>query len=145
MWEARRSGAASEVNAFEPNYKGSPIVWGPTDANCSAIGAHTFKARAGHHLAPARLSGGRNVYDELGKGFTLLALDVDDAAVKAFATAAKALNVPLTVIEDRRTGERARYEAALMLVRPDQFVAWTSNNGEVDPEAILKRVTGLEQ
>ncbi|WP_028349722.1 FAD-dependent monooxygenase [Bradyrhizobium murdochi] len=142
MWEARRSGAVSEVNAFEPNYEGSPIVSGPAEGNCSAIGAHSFTARPGHHLAPAHLSGGCNVYDELGKGFTLLALDVDDAAVKAFAAAAKALNVPLAVIEDRRTGERARYEASLVLVRPDQFVAWTSSGGEVDPAAILKRVTG---
>jgi hypothetical protein len=47
------------------------------------------------------------------------------------------------VIEDRRTGERARYEAVLVLVRPDQFVAWTSSNGEVDPQAILKRVRGF--
>ena len=72
-----------------------------------------------------------------------MALDADAAAVKAFATVAKALSVPLTVIEDRRTGERARYEATLLLVRPDQFVAWTSDNGELDPEVILKRVTGL--
>ena len=142
MWEARRSGAVSEVNAFEPNYAGSPIVWGPSEANCSAIGAHSFAARAGHHLAPAHLSDGRNVYDGLGKGFTLLALNVDDAAVKLFAAAAKARSVPLTVIEDRGTGECAHYEAALALVRPDQFVAWTSSGGGVDPAAVLDRVTG---
>ena len=144
-WEDRSSGAVSEVNAFEPNYEGSPIVYGPAEANCSAIGAHSFTARPGHHLAPAPLSGGRDVYDELGKGFALLALDADDAVVKAFVKAAKALGVPLTVIEDRRAGERARYEATLLLVRPDQFVAWTSNDGEVDPEVILRRVTGLGQ
>ena len=120
-WEARRSGAASEVNSFEPNYEGSSIVWGPAQANCSAIGAHSFMARPGHHLAPAPLSGGCNVYNELGKGFTLLALDADDAVVKAFAAAAKALNVPLAVIQDSRAGERERYESALVLVRPDQF------------------------
>jgi len=41
--------------------------------------------------------------------------------VKAFAAAAKALNVPLAVIQDSRAGERERYESALVLVRPDQF------------------------
>jgi hypothetical protein len=142
-WKDRSSGAVSEVNAFEPNYEGSSVVWGPAEASSSAIGNHSFAARPGHHLAPAHLSDGRDVYDDLGKGFALVALDADDAAVKAFVKAARALNVPLTVIGDRREGERARYAAALLLVRPDQFVAWTSNDGEVDPEAILKRVAGL--
>jgi len=70
-------------------------------------------------------------------------IHADDGAVKAFVEAAKALSVPLTVIRDDVAGKRARYEAALLLVRPDQFVAWTSNDGEVDADAILKRVTGL--
>jgi hypothetical protein len=143
IWKDRSSGAVSEVNAFEPNYEGSSVVWGAADASSSAIGNHSFTARPGHHLAPAQLSDGRDVYDDLGKGFALVALDADDAAVKAFVKAARALNVPLTLIEDRREGERARYAAALVLVRPDQFVAWASNDGEVDPEAILKRVAGL--
>jgi cysteine desulfurase/selenocysteine lyase len=37
------------------------------------VGDHSFKARAGHHLAPQTLSSGRNVFEELGEGFTLLA------------------------------------------------------------------------
>jgi hypothetical protein len=137
-------GAASEVNAFEPNYEGSPVIWGPAEASCSAIGTHSFTARPGHHLAPAPLSGGHNVHDELGKGFTLLALNADDAAVNAFARAAKALNVPLAVIKDSHSGERARYKSELVLIRPDQFVAWTINTGEIDPEKILKRATSLD-
>jgi 2-polyprenyl-6-methoxyphenol hydroxylase-like FAD-dependent oxidoreductase len=51
-WQARSSGARSEVNSFEPNYEGSSIVAGPPGAACSAIGSHQFAARAGHHLAP---------------------------------------------------------------------------------------------
>jgi len=142
-WNDRSSGAVSEVHAFEPNYEGSSVVWGPAGASSGAIGTHSFAARTGHHLAPAPLSDGRDVYDELGKGFALVTLDADDGAVKAFVEAAKALSVPLTVIRDDVAGKRARYEAALLLVRPDQFVAWTSNDGEVDADAILKRVTGL--
>ena len=64
-WTARGSGARDEVNAFEPNYRGSPIVAGAGGAT-NAIGGHSFKARAGHHLAPRRLSTGENVYERLG-------------------------------------------------------------------------------
>src|SRR5581483_6067548 len=76
-WALRGSGARSEVNVFEPNYEGSPIVWGAPGATCSAVGSHAFAARAGHHLAPQPLSSGRNVFEELGEGFTLLCLDGD--------------------------------------------------------------------
>ena len=93
-WKARQSGARSEVNAFEPNYEGSSVVCGPTGAACSALGSHAFKARAGHHLAPHPLSSGRNVFEELGDGFTLLSLDADRAASNAFETAAEELQHP---------------------------------------------------
>jgi 4-hydroxyisophthalate hydroxylase len=141
-WEARGSGARTEVNAFEPNYQGSPIVWGPPNSSCSASGAHTFAAQAGHHLAPQALSSGRNIFDELGDGFTLLGLDADDAVLVAFATAAEELRMPLKIIRDSRAGGRERYEAALILVRPDQFVAWASEARSVDATEILARSIG---
>ena len=72
------------------------IVWGPPGSRCGAIGTHRFAARAGHHLAPALLSSGRNVYEHLGRDFTLLALGVEPDDVSRFATSAARLRVPLT-------------------------------------------------
>jgi 2-polyprenyl-6-methoxyphenol hydroxylase-like FAD-dependent oxidoreductase len=141
-WHARETGARSEIATFEPNYEGSPIVWGRFGAQCGALGAHSFAARAGHHLAPQTLSDRRNVFDALGEGFTLLAFDADAAAVHAFAGAADDLKVPLTIVRDRRTEGRARYEASLVLVRPDQFVAWTADGNEVDQRSVLARSIG---
>jgi 2-polyprenyl-6-methoxyphenol hydroxylase-like FAD-dependent oxidoreductase len=141
-WKERHTGARAEVNAFEPNYEGSPIVWGPPDAQCSAVGSHSMAARAGHHLAPQPLSSGRNVFQELGDGFTLLALDCDGGAPWAFQDVARKMRVPFKVIEDRRTDARVCYEASLVLVRPDQFVAWTSNDSRADAEAVLRKATG---
>jgi 2-polyprenyl-6-methoxyphenol hydroxylase-like FAD-dependent oxidoreductase len=143
-WEVRRSGAATEVDAFEPNYAGSSIVWGPAGGRCSALGAHAFTARTGHHLAPARLSSKRNVYEELGETFTLLGLDASETALDAFTRAATCLRLPMSVIRDHRSGERERYGAGLVLVRPDQFVAWASVGDDVDAEAVLKRVNGAD-
>ncbi len=73
---------------YEPHYEGSPIVFGPPDGVSSARGSHTFKARAGHHLPPQLLSSGRNVFEELGRDFTLLAFDGEDRTAAAFENAA---------------------------------------------------------
>ncbi|HEX6000770.1 MAG TPA: FAD-dependent monooxygenase [Hyphomicrobiaceae bacterium] len=140
-WMERRSGARTEVNSFEPNYEGSSIVWGPAGGTCSAIGSHTFAARAGHHLAPQKLSSGRNVFEEVGEDFTLLCLG-NGPAGDAFGEAAKTLGLPLTIVKDSRSDGRERYEAALVLVRPDQFVAWCSDEAPADAAAVLKRAIG---
>jgi len=142
-WAQRKAGARSEVHGFEPNYEGSPVVWGPPGGCCSARGAHAFKARAGHHLAPQPLSSGRNTFEGLGTGFALLSFDGEEAACGAFAAAADHLMVPLEIIRDRRTGGPERYQARYVLVRPDQFVAWAGN--EVAPEAatILRTAAGM--
>lgn len=131
--QARAKGAVGEVQAFEPNYEGSPIVRSNAGnaTRPSAKGSHRFDARAGHHLAPAVLDSGANVYEALGPGFTLLALGAEPAAIQAFRNAAASLKMPLTVVEDCATGEAARYEAKLVLIRPDQFVAWSSRGGQI--------------
>jgi len=128
-WQARAQGAVGEVHAFEPNYEGSPLVARAAGAArvCSAKGSHRFDARAGHHLAPAALDSGAQVFDVLGAGFTLLALGPPAAAVQALRDAALALGIPLTVVQARAEGEAARYAASLVLVRPDQFVAWAAS------------------
>jgi 4-hydroxyisophthalate hydroxylase len=139
-WALRASGAVGEVHSFEPNYEGSPVVHGLADARTSARGSHMHAARAGHHLSPALLSDGRNVYEALGKGFTLLALGADEAVLSGFVMAAKALQIPLSILRDDARDERSRYDAPLVLVRPDQFVAWAGE--AADATAVLKRAAG---
>ncbi len=139
-WRARGSGARSEVNAFEPNYRGSPIV--AAEGQPSAVGGHSFAARAGHHLAPQSLSDGRNVYEALGAGFTLVSLGGDRSVAAAFEAAAQAAGVPLDVVEDSLACGRERYEARHILVRPDQFVAWAADEAPADAEAVLRMATG---
>jgi 2-polyprenyl-6-methoxyphenol hydroxylase-like FAD-dependent oxidoreductase len=143
-WKKRQSGARSEVNAFEPNYEGSPIVWGPPGSSCNAVGSHSFAARAGHHLAPQPLTSGRNVFEELGNGFTLLGFDAGGGVLDAFERSAETLRIPLKVVRDSRADGRERYEAALVLVRPDQFVAWASDDTTVNATEILRRVIGAD-
>jgi 2-polyprenyl-6-methoxyphenol hydroxylase-like FAD-dependent oxidoreductase len=141
--EARSQEARSEIDSFEPNYEASPIVFGPPGGVTSALGAHVFTARPGHHLAPAPLSAGGDVFERLGPGFTLLALDADASGPAVFQDAAVRLGVPLTVVVDTRQDRRALYRAAMVLIRPDQYVAWAGDEPPADAAAILSRATGL--
>ena len=145
-WQARAQGAVGEVHAFEPHYEGSAVVWGSQGRATSAKGSHRFDARAGHHLAPAMLDSRRNVFDELGQGFTLLDLGASKEAVEAFRTAAADLSLPLAVVACPRGSQADRYDATLVLVRPDQFVAWTNQGPGVDLEEardVLRLAGGL--
>ncbi|MGY6707761.1 MAG: FAD-dependent monooxygenase [Rhizobiaceae bacterium] len=141
-WKRRSTGATGEVNAFAPNYAGSPIVFGEQGARSDAKGGHAFKAKAGYHLAPQPLSSGKNVYEALGPGFTLLAFDADETVLSGFREAADATDVPLTIIKDTRDDGRERYGAGYVLVRPDQFVAWAGDALPDDPQRVLKAAVG---
>jgi 4-hydroxyisophthalate hydroxylase len=141
-WGARTTGETPPPT-YEPHYEGSPIVWGPEGSTCGVRGQHAFQARAGHHLAPVLLSSGRNVYAELGRSYTLIALTQDRAPVAAFRKASAAMAMPLHVIVDTFDGGRAAYEHTYLLVRPDQYVAWAGSRPPSDPAELLRRAVGV--
>ncbi|WP_298491219.1 FAD-dependent monooxygenase [uncultured Maritimibacter sp.] len=139
-WEQRAD--MDEVINFAPNYAGSSVINGGV-GRPSARGDHRHEARAGHHLSPAQLGAGGNVFDVLGEGFTLFLLDGDPSGQAArFVEAAEALELPLHVqlSDDLDLRDRLGHEA--VLVRPDQFVAWAGRNG--DAREILSTVTGRD-
>lgn len=140
-WQRRASGAVEEVGAFVPNYCASPIVWGAAGATTNAVGKHEFRAKAGHHLAPAQLVDGDNVYHRLGSGFTLLDFS-DGAASTNFEAAARQLGIPLDCVRFASDSLAERYEARVILVRPDQFISWCSNELCSDPSLVLRRASG---
>jgi 4-hydroxyisophthalate hydroxylase len=139
-WNEHAGGAAPRVLTYEPHYEGSSIVFGPPHARSSARGAHTFKARAGHHLPPQRVSSGRNVFEELGPAFTLLAFDAEEREVAGFAEVAATLRLPLKVVRDSYLDGRADYDARWILVRPDRYVAWAGEHAPADARAVLRKV-----
>jgi hypothetical protein len=139
-WEELGRSGGFAAQAYEPHYEGSPVVMGPASgATCSIHGELSLVASAGHHLAPRQLSSGRNVYEELGDGFTLLAFEADSRGLES---AALATRVPLKVIQDTWEGERRDYAARLVLVRPDQFVAWSGDAPPHDAMHVLRHVSG---
>jgi hypothetical protein len=141
-WAEYGSTGGMRPQAYEPHYEGSSVVMGPAGGVCSIHGRMSFNAEAGHHLAPGDLSSGRNVFEELSDGFTLLAFDAEDQAVRSLEEAAQHNNVPLKVIRDRYDNGREQYESRLVLVRPDQYVVWAADVAPSDPRALIARVTG---
>ena len=119
-------------------------MFGPPGGVTGARGEYMFKARSGHHLAPRMLSSGRNVFEELGGGFVLLAFDASAESIAKFESAALAHKFPLRVIRDTFAGGRQDYEARLVLVRPDQYVAWVGAGEPADAEGIIRRAAGLD-
>jgi hypothetical protein len=101
-----------------------------------------FDARPGHHLAPQPLSSGRNVFEELGDGFTLFAFDAPTEDAERIELAAKSLNIPLKVVRDSFAGGREAYSHRMILVRPDQFIAWTGDAAPADAECLMRKLVG---
>ncbi len=83
-WNAQSEAAGRQQQSYEPHYEGSSVMFGPPNAVCSIHGKYSYEAHAGHHLTPQMLSNGRNVFEELGSGFTLLAFGEQDQAAQAF-------------------------------------------------------------
>ncbi len=141
-WAELKIGSGPIIANYEPNYEGSPVLFGPAGGVSRARGDYRVRARAGHHLAPRMLSSGRNVFEELGDGFALLAFGAQDSAVAPFEAAARARHIPLKVIRDTYAAGREDYEARLVLVRPDQYVAWTGDTAPADADAVVRKVAG---
>ncbi len=140
-WGGLTSGETPTA-AYEPHYEGSSIVWGPADSTCGVRGRHTFEARAGHHLAPAPLSSGGNVFEQLGRSFTLVAFGADQRPLTRLQAAAQELRIPLRVVADTSDASCTAYGSRYILVRPDQYVAWIGNQLPVSSAALLRRVAG---
>ena len=141
-WRQRFAQSNDDVQGFEPNYEGSEIVFGETDATCSAVGRHEHRARAGHHLSPQPLDSGDSVYDVLDDGFALLTTKQGADAPVKFQAAAESLGIPFKGIDNLSARAREQYQCDAVLVRPDHFVSWAGNPDERSPEDILRHAIG---
>lgn len=125
------------------DYPDSPVVV-PDGSPVPApdVVAYTPSAHPGARLPHAWLPDGRSLYDLLGDGFTLLRL-TPGAPVDGVHDAAARRGVPLRVADLAHVpGLRSLLGADLVLVRPDQHVAWRGSTTD-DPDGVLDRVTGL--
>ena len=91
------------------------------------------------------LSDDRAIFDEFGPDWTLVAFGETGSAHECFQTAAARLSVPIKVVSlSQEPLAEKLYERKLVLVRPDQHVAWRANTLDSADQAehILRVVTG---
>ena len=122
-------------------YDASPLIaYDGEAAPGYTMGTFTPSTVPGCRAPHFWLADGRSLYDALGDGYTLLRLDasLDVSALRA-ASAHRAM--PLTVLDVPATADPA-YRHALVLVRPDQHVAWRGQQLPADPLALVDLVRG---
>ncbi|MFC0532342.1 FAD-dependent monooxygenase [Phytohabitans kaempferiae] len=126
------------------NYAHSPAVWGEhsgADSRQPEDGtSYVPSFDAGHRLPHAWLPDGRSLFDLLGPGFTLL-VDEHDDDVEQIVRAAAERAVPLTVLTSARLPEPYA-RPRLVLVRPDQHIAWSGRSLDSPAATILGVATG---
>jgi 2-polyprenyl-6-methoxyphenol hydroxylase-like FAD-dependent oxidoreductase len=127
-------------------YDGSPLVIEDGAPPADSWGTYTPTSvpggRTPHVWLDAWHGHGSSLYDRLGPGFTLLRIGGRAPDGKGLQAAAQAQGVPLTVLDVDHDEARDLYGRDLVLVRPDQHVAWRGNRPPTDPARLIARVTG---
>lgn len=131
-------------STYVPHYDGSPVMCAGSGDKPGVRGIHKHEARVGYHLSPGRLLTGKDVFEVLGPGFTLLVGDEGHEGISDFQQAAALFRVPLGVLVVDSDMMRNYYGAEMVLVRPDQYVAWVGRYERGQARKVLTRVTGRE-
>ncbi|KMQ77557.1 hypothetical protein BPMI_01386 [Candidatus Burkholderia pumila] len=85
----------------------------------------------------------RSVFDDLHAGFTLLRIGPVRRNVDAFRAAARERRIPLQVLDVGEDKAFDLYQCRLLLVRPDQHIAWRGDHAPQDAGAVLDEVVGI--
>jgi hypothetical protein len=125
---------------FGARYDTSPIIVSdgaaiPPDAANSYVPTASPGGRAPH----AWLGKSQSLFDSFGFEWTLLRLG--EASGDRLIAAAEASGMPLEVVHVRSNAVRELYEAPLVLIRPDQIVAWRGHD-DLDASVVIATVLG---
>jgi 2-polyprenyl-6-methoxyphenol hydroxylase-like FAD-dependent oxidoreductase len=120
-------------------YEDSPIICPDgSDAPPDTWDSYTPLDRPGARAPHFWLAPGRALYDELGKGFTLIDFGAS-ADARGLMMAAQMRGVPIKILSLDRPSDL--YRSKLVLIRPDQHIAWHGERAG-DPLAVIDRVRG---
>ncbi len=124
-------------------YDASPVIVDDGTPSLPEGQDYEPTARPGMRLPHLWLPDGASLYDRLGNGLSLLRLR-DDVDTTPFIESATTRGVPLTVVELRGQSLEDLYGASLLLVRPDQHVAWRGTSVDrAMARTIIDRIRGV--
>lgn len=124
-------------------YDGSPIIVNdgtspPADDPFQYVPSACPGGRAPHIWLRDKTS----LFDAFGTGFTLLRLNGHGQSTEPLEAAATARGMPLKSMDIDLSEARDLYERDLVLIRPDQHVAWRGNELPDDCAALIAQVSG---
>lgn len=129
---------------FGGRYDGSPAIK-PDGAQLppDAMNVYMPSATPGGRMPHFWLADGRSVFDVLGFDWSLVIVAGDAfEPAKQFGSAARRLGIALEVVDLTREGVGSLYEGDLLLVRPDQIVAWRGTAATAQPDQLLAELMG---
>ena len=123
-------------------YDRSPIIaYDGEPQPAYTMGKFTSSSVPGCRAPHLWLEGRRSLYDELGPDYTLLRFD-PGTNVTGIVEAGARRNFPLRVLDVQVPEVPQFYGHKLVLVRPDQHVAWRGNAEPDAPEDLIDLVRG---
>ena len=123
-------------------YDRSPIIaYDGEQAPTYTMGTFTSTTVPGCRVPHVWVEGRRSLYDAMGPDYTLLRLD-PTAHVAGIVAAAAQRGLPLAVLDVRSREASELYRHKLVLVRPDQHVAWRGDAEPADPLDLVDLVRG---
>ncbi len=125
------------------SYAGSGVVIGDgSTALRDDPNIYTPSSQPGRRLPHLWLASNRSVLDAIGPGLTLLAINTTVDGTDWRKTAEQ-IGAPFDIVDVRGPEAAKLYGCALLLVRPDQHIAWRGDTPPVDIESILRTVLGM--
>ena len=123
-------------------YDRSPIIaYDGEQAPTYTMGTFTSTTVPGCRAPHVWIEGRRSLYDAMGPDYTLLRLD-PTVRVNGIVAAAAQRGLPLAVLDVKSHEVSEFYRHKLVLVRPDQHVAWRGDAEPADPLDLVDLVRG---
>ena len=128
-------------------YDGSPIIVSdgtppPADDLFDYRPSGVPGGRAPHVWTGQGRDIGDSLFDSFGPGFTVLRLGPRPPKADAPARRLRQRNVPVRAVDVPSPVARDLYERDIVVVRPDQHVAWRGNADPPDAADVVAQMTG---
>ena len=99
--------------------------------------------RAPHIWLDERRKFGSSLFDQFGRGFTLLRIAPSTADSTLLEEVADSRGIPFDVLDVEAPEARKLYGTLLALIRPDQYIAWRGDVIPDDCDALWSQVCGF--
>ncbi|WP_259667230.1 FAD-dependent monooxygenase [Rhizobium lentis] len=127
---------------FGARYDHSPIILAEGEGRAPDLPeVYVPNAAPGGRAPHIWLNSQTSLFDRFGFEWTLLRLRPSSSPGTEFVTAARMAGMDLTVVDIKEDQLRAIYREPLVLIRPDQVIAWRGD-GDGDAVQIIETVLG---